>query len=361
MKFDFCRFIFQGKINMSVVEHPYELLLDPKESRLTPLPIKYNDLYAFYELQVATQWTVAHYMDAIEKDREQFSKLDPKVQKLVKGVLSFFAASDGLVNMNLGERFINEVQVTEAQLFYRLQAAMEDVHAITYSKLIEACIADEEERRETFEALDRIPAIKAKGDWARKWIESDKSFAHRLVGFACVEGIYFCGSFCVIFWIMTQNILPGLTTSNEGISRDESLHTAFAVWEYVHYIRNKLSQEEVYEMVTEAVDIESDFINYLLPENLLGMNATLMTQYIQFVADGLLKDLGYKPYYNVTQPFDFMVKQNVSDTRSNFFEVVVTTYNQYGIGVDLSKFDMDKICSKFKIVESEAYRSNKST
>ncbi len=340
-------------------DEQYELLLDPKEARLTPLPIKYNDLYAFYELQVATQWTVAHYLDAIEKDREQFSSLDPKIQKVIKGVLSFFAASDGIVNVNLGERFIQEIQVPEALLFLRLQAAMEDVHAILYSKLIEAYVFDEEERRDTFDALDRIPAIKAKGDWARKWIESDKSFAHRLLGFACVEGIYFCGSFCVIFWIMTQNILPGLTTSNEGISRDESLHTAFAVWEYVHYVRNKLSQAEVYEMITGAVDIEIDFINYLLPENLLGMNARLMTQYIQFVADGLLKDLNYEPYYNVEQPFEFMKKQNVSDTRSNFFEVVATTYNQYGVGVDMSKFNMDKVCNTFQIANSEAYRRHR--
>jgi len=341
----------------TISESQYELLLDPEESRLTPLPIKYNDLWGFYQLQKGTQWTTEHYMDAIDRDREQFSSLDPKVQKLVKGVLAFFAASDGIVNMNLGERFINEVQITEAQYFYRLQAHMEDEHAETYSKLIEACIGDDAERLATFDALDRIPAIKAKGEWAKKWIESDKSFAHRLLGFACVEGIYFCGSFCVIFWIMTQNVLPGLTTSNEGIARDESLHTAFAVWLYKHYIRNKLSQEEVHEMIREAVEIESDFIDYLLPDDLLGMNSRLMTQYIQFVADGLLKDLDYEPYYGVSQPFDFMNKQNVSDTRSNFFEVVVTTYNQYGVGVDMSKFDMSRVCSGFNIRDSEAYRS----
>ena len=207
---------------MSSDGEPYELLLDPKEARLTPLPIKYNDLYGFYEQQVATQWTVAHYVDAIDKDREQFGRLDPKEQNLVKAVLAFFAASDGIVNVNLGERFIQEVQVPEALLFYRLQAAMEDVHAIIYSKLIEAYIADEEERIATFNALDNIPAIKAKGDWAKKWIESDKSFAHRLLAFAMVEGIYFCGAFCVIFWFMNKNVLPGLTSSNEGISRDET-------------------------------------------------------------------------------------------------------------------------------------------
>jgi ribonucleoside-diphosphate reductase beta chain len=334
----------------------YEILLDPKESRLTPLPIKYHDIYAFYELQVSTQWTVAHYMDAIQKDKEQFSSLDPKIQKLVKGILAFFAASDGIVNMNLGERFINEVQITEAQLFYRLQAAMEDVHAITYSKLIEACIADEKERIECFNALNRIPAIAKKGDWAKKWIDSDKSFAHRLLAFSMVEGIYFCGSFCVIFWIMGQNILPGLTTSNEGISRDESLHTAFAVWLYNNYIRNRLSQEEVYEMIQEAVSIEAEFIDYLLPENLLGMNAKLMKQYIEYVADSLLVDLKYEPLYHVTQPFDFMVKQNTSDTRGNFFEVVITTYNQFGVGVDMDNFNMDDIFKKNSYVEESEYK-----
>lgn len=338
-------------------DQEYEILLDPKESRLTPLPVKYNDLYGFYEIQSATQWTVAHYMDAIQKDKEQFDNLDPKIQKLVKSVLAFFAASDGLVNMNLGERFINEVKITEAQLFYRLQAAMEDVHAITYSKLIEACISDEKERMETFNALDRIPAISKKGNWAKKWIESDKPFAYRLLAFSMVEGIYFCGSFCVIFWIMGQNILPGLTTSNEGISRDESLHTAFAVWLYNNYIRNRLPEEEVYEMIREAVEIEAEFIEYILPERLLGMNAELMKQYIQYVADSLLVDLKYEPIFHVSQPFDFMVKQNTSDTRGNFFEVVITTYNQYGMGVDMSKFNMDDIFEKGNFIKNSEYRS----
>lgn len=341
---------------MSDAKDGYELLLDPKEERLVPLPVKYSDINAFYELLEATSWSEGHFLDSIEQDREQFNSLDPKVQKLVKGVLAFFAASDGIVNANLGTRFISEVKVTEAQMFYIAQARMEVIHARTYARLIEACIADEEERQNTYDALKLIPAIKAKGEWAKKWIDSDKSFAHRLLAFACVEGIYFCGSFCVVFWIMTKNILPGLTTSNEWIARDESLHTAFAVWLYVHYIRNKLTEEEVYELITEAVDIEEGFIKYLLPEDLLGMNGVLMKQYIQFVADGLLKDLGYKPYYNVKQPFEFMKKQNVSDTRSNFFEVVVTTYNQYGMGVDMSKFNMDKICNKFSLKDTEAYK-----
>jgi len=336
-----------------------ELLLDPEESRLTPKPIKYQDLWDFLELQKATMWLDAHYRDAIEKDREQFSSLDPKIQKLVKDVLAFFAASDGIVNMNLGKRFIDEVQITEAQMFYRLQAFMEDIHATVYSDLIIACVADEKERNATFKALNNIPAIKAKGDWAKKWIVSDKPFAYRLVAFACVEGIYFCGSFCIIFWIMTQNILPGLTSSNEGISRDESLHTAFASWLYVHYIRNKLSQEEIYEIVTEAVKIEHQFINHILPEKLLGLNSEMMKQYIEFVADGLLKDLGYEPYYKVEQPFSFMKKQNISDTRGNFFEVFISTYNQFGVGVNMSKFNMNEICNRYRVCDTEAYKSYK--
>jgi len=337
-------------------EEPYELLLDPNEARLVIRPIKYNDLWGFYQQQKATIWNVEHFMDSINKDREQFESLDPKEQKLVKSILSFFAASDGIVNMNLRERFVAEIQVPEALFFYNLQAAMEDVHADTYSLLIEACIADEEEKLATFNALDTIPAIKAKGDWARKWIASDKSFAHRLIAFAIVEGIYFCGAFCVVFWFMNKNVLPGLTSSNEWIARDESLHTAFAVWEYVHYIRNKLTQEEVYQMVTEAVDIEIDFIRYSLPEGLLGMNGELMTEYIKFVADGLLLDLGYDIYYHAKQPFGFMEKQNLSDVRGNFFEVIITTYNQYGVGVDMSSFDLNKVCQRFQVRKSEAFR-----
>ena len=337
-------------------EESCELLLDPKEARLVIRPIKYNDLWGFYQQQVATQWTVGHFMDAINKDREQFEKLDPKEQKLVKTVLAFFAASDGIVNMNLRERFVSEVQIPEALFFYDLQAAMENVHADTYSLLIEACISDDEERLATFNALENVPAIKAKGDWTKKWIYSDKSFAHRLVAFAVVEGIYFCGAFCVVFWFMNKNVLPGLTSSNEWIARDESLHTAFAVWEYLHYIRNKLTQEEVYQIVTEAVDIEIEFIKYALPEGLLGMNADLMTEYIKFVADGLLLDLGYEIYYHAKQPFGFMEKQNLSDVRGNFFEVIITTYNQYGVGVDMSSFDLDSVCKKFSVQKSEAFR-----
>lgn len=337
-----------------------EILLDPSEYRLTPIPVKYPDLYSFYELQVSTQWTVAHYMDAIEKDREQFQSVDPKIQKAVKGILSFFAGSDGLVNMNLGERFISEVQIPEAQLFYRLQAAMEDVHTITYSLLIEACIPDEEEKKLTFNALEHIPAIAKKGAWAKKWIESDKPFAYRLLAFAIVEGIYFCGSFCVIFWIMNQNILPGLTTSNEGISRDESLHTAFAVWLYTNYIQNKIPYEEIKLMFSEAVEAESEFINYILSDDLPGINKRSMLQYIQYVADSLLVDLKYEPMYNVEQPFDFMVKQNTSDTRSNFFEVVVTTYNQFGVGVDSNSFKIHDLFENHKYVENSEYKKHAS-
>lgn len=338
---------------------PYEILLDPNETRLVIRPIKYNDLWEFYQQQKATIWNVEHFMDSINKDKEQFESLDPKEQKLVKCILSFFAASDGIVNMNLRERFVSEVRIPEALFFYNLQASMEDVHADTYSLLIEAYIANEEEKIATFNALDTIPAIKAKGDWARKWITSDKSFAHRLVAFAIVEGIYFCGAFCVIFWFMNKNVLPGLTSSNEWISRDESLHTAFAVWEYLHYIRNKLTQEEVYHMVTEAVDIEIDFIRYALPEGLLGMNAELMTEYIRFVADGLLLDLGYDIYYKSKQPFGFMEKQNLSDVRGNFFEVIITTYNKYGVGIDMNSFNLDKVCKKFHVRKSEAFRVRK--
>jgi ribonucleoside-diphosphate reductase beta chain len=334
----------------------YELLLDPKENRLVPIPVRYNDLFGFYEQLSATEWSVGHFKDAINKDPEQFETLDPKEQNLVKCVLVFFAASDGLVNMNLLDRFIKEVQITEARDFYIAQARQEVVHARTYGRLIEAYIKDEEERDATFNALEHVPAIQAKGNWAKKWIDSDKSFAHRLLAFAIVEGIYFCGSFCVIFWFMSKNVLPGLTSSNEWISRDESLHTAFAIWLYNNYIRNKLSQEEIQQMVREAVDIEQSFIQYALPEGLLGMNESLMTQYIQYVADGLLLDLKCDPIYNVTQPFEFMKKQNLSDVRGNFFEVIITTYNRFGEGVDMSQFNMDAVCDKFNIAKSEAYQ-----
>jgi ribonucleoside-diphosphate reductase beta chain len=332
-----------------------EYLLDPRHNeRLTLDEIEEPGIWDLFEKQEATMWTVGHFMDALPKDREQFPSLEPGIQHLILTVLSFFAASDKIVNINLQERFCNEVTLYEAQCFYDLQKHMENVHARTYGLLIASYVPDHRERQKIKEAVKHTRTVKQKADWAKKWIESDASFAQRLLAFAIVEGVYFCGSFCVIFWIMEKNILPGLTTSNEWISRDEYLHTQFAIHLYTHYIQNRVPPAEVEAMIREAVEIESEFIRDALPEKLVGMNADLMTQYIQYTADELLSDLGYSRLYNVSCPFPFMEKLGM-DRRTNFFELVTTGYNRYGAGIQEGGFEVDSVLSHYALEKSEAY------
>ena len=259
-------------------------------------------------------------------------------------ILAFFAASDGIVLENLGLRFMSEVQLSEARAFYGFQIAMENIHSQMYSQLIETYIQDREEKHKLFNALENFDCIKKKGDWAKKWINDNRSsFATRLVAFACVEGIFFSGAFCSIFWLKKRGLLPGLTFSNELISRDEALHTEFAVTLYNNYIVDKLSQSQLFQIMEEAVKCEKEFITEALPCNLIGMNNDLMAQYIEFVADRLLVQLGYEKKWNTANPFDFMEMISMTG-KTNFFEKRVGEYAKAGVGLsmDQMKFGLDE-------------------
>ena len=261
----------------------------------------------------------------LSKDVDDWQKLNKNEQHFVKNVLAFFAGSDGIVLENLLQNFTNEVTLMEAKVFYSFQAMMENIHAETYSLLIDTYIKDENEKNKLFNAIDTIPSVGKKAKWAIKWINSDASFATRLVAFAAVEGIFFSGSFCSIFWLKRRGLMPGLTFSNELISRDEGMHTQFAVLLY-SMIQNKLSYETIKEMITEAVEIEKEFIIDSIPCNLIGMNQVLMSQYIEFVADRLVQQLGYEKIYNQKNPFDFMELMSLNG-KTNFFERRVSDYS----------------------------------
>jgi ribonucleoside-diphosphate reductase beta chain len=245
-------------------------------------------------------------------------------------VLAFFAASDGIVNENLAENFVKEVQYTEAKFFYGFQIMMENIHSETYSLLIDTYIKDKEEQNRLFNAIDTVPAVQKKAQWALKWINSE-SFVERLLAFAAVEGIFFSGSFCSIFWLKKRGLMPGLSFSNELISRDEGLHTNFAVHLYNQHIENKLSKERVIEILGSALEIEKEFITESLPVDLIGMNSTLMSQYLEYVTDRLLVDLGIGKVYNSENPFDFM-KNIALENKTNFFEKRVSDYSKSGVG-----------------------------
>ena len=255
-------------------------------------------------------------------------------------ILAFFAASDGIVLENLGMRFMSEVQLSEARAFYGLQIAMENIHSETYSLLIESYIKDKDEKHKLFNAIDNFPCIKKKADWSIKWINDKRAnFASRLLAFACVEGIFFSGAFCSIYWLKKRGLMPGLTFSNELISRDEALHTEFAVLLY-QKLQKKLKKSKVHEMIKEAVEIEKEFITEALPCRLIGMNSTLMCQYIEFVADRLVLQLGYEAIYNATNPFDFMEMISI-EGKTNFFEKRVGEYALATKEKDETVFDMD--------------------
>jgi ribonucleotide reductase beta subunit family protein with ferritin-like domain len=289
-------------------------------------------LYVFYKKAVATFWTVEEI--DFSKDKDDWEKLNEREQYFIKHVLAFFAGSDGIVQENLASRFQREIQSPIARLFYGIQNAMEGIHSETYSLLIDQYVKDKEEQTKYFRAIDTIPCIKKKADWAIKWIDSADDYATRLVGFACVEGIFFSGSFCAIYWLKKRGLLPGLTFSNELISRDEALHTEFAVALY-HKLQNKLTNDQIKVIIEEAVQIESEFICEALSCALIGMNARDMTQYIRFVADRLAQQLGLQKIYKVTNPFDFMELISL-EGKTNFFEKKVSEYSKPGVGMSVS-------------------------
>jgi len=313
-----------------------EPLLTPDDKRFVAFPIQYNDIWEMYKKQVDCFWR-AEEID-LSKDLDDWKKLTADEKHFVSMILAFFAASDGIVLENLASRFMSDVQVSEARAFYGFQISMENIHSETYSLLIQTYINDKLEKDKLFNALDHFPCIKKKSDWAQKWIKDNRSgFATRLVAFACVEGIFFSGAFSSIFWLKKRGLMPGLTFSNELISRDEALHTEFAVLLY-DKLENKLKKNKVQEIIQEAVEIETEFICDALPCRLIGMNSMMMTQYIQFVADRLCVQLGYDKIYNVTNCFDFMDMISL-ESKTNFFEKRVSEYALADKTVDETTFD----------------------
>jgi len=313
-----------------------EPLLARDDNRFVMFPIQHQDIWEMYKKQIDCFWR-AEEID-LSRDTADWNTLTQEEQHFISMILAFFAGSDGIVLENLGLRFMNEVQVAEARAFYGFQMAMENIHSETYSLLIDTYIKNEEEKNKLFCALEYFPCIKKKADWAQKWIKDSRAdFAKRLVAFACVEGIFFSGAFCSIYWMKKRGLMPGLTFSNELISRDEALHTEFAILLYKKLLK-RLSPKVIYEIIHEAVTIETEFICEALPCRLIGMNADLMTQYIQFVADRLSVQLGYEKIYNVSNPFDWMQLISV-EQKTNFFESRVSDYALANKTKDDSVFD----------------------
>ena len=300
-----------------------EPLLAADDNRFVMFPIKHNDIWEMYKKQVDCFWR-AEEID-LTKDLKDWESLNQDERFFISMILAFFAASDGIVLENLAMRFMNDVQLSEARAFYGFQIAMENIHSHTYSLLIETYIKNSEEKSRLFNAIEHFPSIKKKSDWAQKWIHDNRSsFATRLIAFACVEGIFFSGAFCSIFWIKKRGLLPGLTFSNELISRDEALHCEFAVLLYSKLLK-KMNKARVHEIIKEAVEIETEFICDALPCRLIGMNSQMMTQYIQFVADRLCVQLGYDKIYNVINPCDFMELISL-ESKGNMFERKIGEY-----------------------------------
>jgi len=317
-----------------------EPLLKENPRRFVILPIQYDDIWRMYKKAEASFWT-AEEVD-LSKDLGDWEKLKDDERFFISHVLAFFAASDGIVNENLVERFMQEVQVPEARCFYGFQIAIENIHSEMYSLLIDTYIRDHDERDRLFNAIETIPAVKKKAEWAFKWINAkNASFAERIIAFASVEGIFFSGSFAAIFWLKKRGLMPGLTFSNELISRDEGLHTDFACLMFKHLV-NKPSQDRILEIVKEAVDIECDFLTNALPVALIGMNCDLMVQYIKFVADRLLVELECPKVFNTKNPFDFMEAISL-EGKTNFFEKRVGEYQKMGVmsTKEENKFTLD--------------------
>ena len=305
-----------------------EKILQENKNRFVLFPIEHHDIWNFYKKAQQVFWT-AEEID-LAQDLTDWEKLNEGEQHFVKHVLAFFAASDGIVNENLAENFVAEVQYTEAKFFYGFQIMMENIHSETYSLLIDTYIKDKAEQNHLFNAIDTVPAVQKKAEWALKWIGSE-SFVERLIAFAAVEGIFFSGSFCSIFWLKKRGLMPGLSFSNELISRDEGLHTDFAVHLYKNHIENKLSRERILEIIDSALVIEKEFITEALPVSLIGMNSELMKQYLEYVSDRLLMDLGVGKIYNTENPFDFMANIALQN-KTNFFEKRVADYVKSGVG-----------------------------
>ena len=300
-----------------------EPLLSEEQNRYVLFPIQHKDIWEMYKKAEDSFWRTAEV--DLSKDLTHWNKLTEQEKHFISMILAFFAGSDGIVVENLGARFMNDVKVSEARAFYGFQIAMENIHSEMYSILIDTYIKDKDEKGKLFNALEEFPCIKKKGDWAIKWINDKRSsFAIRLVAFACVEGIFFSGAFCSIYWLKKRGLMPGLTFSNELISRDEALHTEFAVLLYGK-LKKKIRKDKLYEIVKEAVEIEKEFITSALPCRLIGMNDIMMSQYIEFVADRLIVQLGYEPIYNASNPFEFMEMISI-EGKTNFFEKRVGEY-----------------------------------
>ncbi|MBC8754248.1 ribonucleotide-diphosphate reductase subunit beta [Kordia sp. YSTF-M3] len=320
-----------------------EPILQENKDRFVIFPIKHADIWEWYKKSEASFWT-AEEIDLHQDLTDWTTKLNDDERYFIKHILAFFAASDGIVNENLAENFVNEVQYSEAKFFYGFQIMMENIHSETYSLLIDTYVKDEKEKNMLFQAIDNFPAIKKKADWALQWIDSP-SFAERLIAFAAVEGIFFSGAFCSIYWLKKRGIMPGLTFSNELISRDEGVHCDFAVHLHNHHLVNKVPKERIRSIIVDALDIEREFITESLPASLIGMNAKLMTQYLEFVTDRLLQELGCEKEYNVSNPFDFMDMISLQG-KTNFFEKRVSEYQKAGVlnneeGSDQISFDAD--------------------
>lgn len=307
------------------VEEP---ILKENPNRFVLFPIQHNDIWEMYKKQEASIWT-AEELDLSPDLVDWESKLNDDERFFIKHVLAFFAASDGIVNENLAENFLSEVQYTEAKFFYGFQVMMENIHSETYSLLIDTYIKDTKEKNYLFNAIETFEPVKKKADWAMRWIDNG-SYAERLISFAAVEGIFFSGSFCSIFWLKKRGLMPGLTFSNELISRDEGLHCDFACMLYNNHLVNKLPKEQVQKIIADAVEIEKEFVTESLPVRLIGMNSDLMSQYIEFVADRLLTELGNDKIYNTSNPFDFMDMINLQG-KTNFFEKRVGEYQKAGV------------------------------
>jgi len=304
-----------------------EPLLTEEKNRFVLFPIQYDEIWKMYKQHVASFWT-AEEID-LTQDLTDWETLSPDEKHFIKHVLAFFAASDGIVNENLVLNFMKDVQIAEARCFYGFQLAIENIHAETYSLLIDTYVKDNKEKDFLFNAMENLECVKKKAKWALDWIDNAPSFAHRLIAFAAVEGIFFSGSFCSIFWLKNRGLMPGLAFSNELISRDEGLHCDFACLLY-SMLNNKPGDEEAISIITDAVIFEKEFVTDALPVSLIGMNAELMCQYIEFVADRLLISLGYPKQYNATNPFSFMDLINLQG-KTNFFEKRVGDYQKSGV------------------------------
>jgi ribonucleoside-diphosphate reductase beta chain len=317
-----------------------EPLLNENVNRFV-LTVQHKDIDMFYQKHKASFW-VPQEIDFSGDMNDWYNRLNEDEKYFIKHVLAFFAASDGIVNENLATNFYNEVQYPEARAFYAFQQAMETIHSETYSLLIETYVKSPSEQEKLFKAIEFFPAIKKKADWALKWTDAkNASFAERLIAFVAVEGIFFSGSFCSIFWLKKRGLMPGLTFSNELISKDEALHCDFAINLYKNHIQNKLSQSKIKEILLSALEIEREFITEALPVKLIGMNSNLMTRYLEFVTDRLLVELSCDKEYNVKNPFDFMEMISL-EGKTNFFEKRVAEYQKAGVLEKKDKISFDE-------------------